>query len=183
MGKKRKTAKQYGLSPKPFAFCIEYVIDLNAKQAAIRAGYSQRTAAEQASRMLTKVNVQECVQDLITTRNDKAELTADMVLDEIRKCAFSNMLDYTTVQDDGYAYIDMTDVTRDQMAAVSECTVEEYPEGRGDDMRMVKKLKIKLVDKKGSLDQLMKHLGMYIDRSEVTHKTPQQVTFKPPEKK
>ena len=50
------------LTKKQKRFCDEYLIDLNATQAAARAGYSKKTAAQTAARLLTNVNVQECIE-------------------------------------------------------------------------------------------------------------------------
>lgn len=73
---KRLTARQA-------VFCREYIIDLNAKQAAIRAGYSEHTATEQASRLLTIVQVQEEIQRLMNLRTERLDITAEYVLNGI----------------------------------------------------------------------------------------------------
>ncbi|MCK9327404.1 MAG: terminase small subunit [Bacteroidales bacterium] len=61
-------------------FCQEYIIDLKGTQAAIRAGYSPKTANEQASRLLANVNVQARYQELIEKRSERTEIKADDVL-------------------------------------------------------------------------------------------------------
>ena len=58
-------------------FCQEYLIDLNGKQAAIRTGYSEATAAAQASRLLTNVNIQERVAELQAERSKRTTIDAD----------------------------------------------------------------------------------------------------------
>lgn len=68
------------LTPKQEAFVREYLVDLNATQAAIRAGYSQKTANEQASRLLAKVSIQEAVAAGRSARAQKLEVTAEQVL-------------------------------------------------------------------------------------------------------
>jgi phage terminase small subunit len=68
------------LTPKQKAFIQEYLVDLNATQAAIRAGYSARTAEQQASRLLSNVKVKEAIQVAMDKRAAKVEITADMVL-------------------------------------------------------------------------------------------------------
>lgn len=72
------------LAPMAAAFCQEYLIDLNGKQAATRAGYSEKTAAAQASRLLTNVNVQAEIECFMKKRAEKVELTADEVLKDIK---------------------------------------------------------------------------------------------------
>lgn len=68
------------LTPKQEAFVREYLVDLNATQAAIRAGYSQKTANEQASRLLANVSIQEAVAAGRSARAQKLEVTAEQVL-------------------------------------------------------------------------------------------------------
>jgi phage terminase small subunit len=79
------------LTPKQEAFCREYLIDLNGTQAAIRAGYSQRTANEQAARLLAKVSVSSHIQKLMGERAERVQRTADDVLKDIHKVKDSCM--------------------------------------------------------------------------------------------
>ncbi|TXH18931.1 MAG: terminase small subunit, partial [Hyphomicrobiaceae bacterium] len=64
-------------------FCREYVIDQNGNQAAIRAGYSPKTANEQAAQLLAKLSIKEYVQSLLDQRAEKLQLTAEDVLNDI----------------------------------------------------------------------------------------------------
>lgn len=68
------------LTPKQERFCDEYLIDLNATQAAIRAGYSKRTAQEQSSRLLSKAIVSERIEVLKLERSEKTKIDAAWVL-------------------------------------------------------------------------------------------------------
>lgn len=68
------------MTPKQERFVQEYLIDLNATQAAIRAGYSAKTAAEQASRLLTKVNIAEAIEAGKRKSAEKAGITRDRIL-------------------------------------------------------------------------------------------------------
>jgi phage terminase small subunit len=76
-----------GLTPKQERFCEEYVIDLNATQAAIRAGYSEKTAKVTASKMLTKANVQERITELKNEINTRNGVSADFVINGIKEIA------------------------------------------------------------------------------------------------
>jgi len=67
------------LTAKQQAFVEEYLIDLNATQAAIRAGYSERSAAVTASRMLTKANIAEAVVPAKDQRSERTQITQDWV--------------------------------------------------------------------------------------------------------
>lgn len=71
------------LNAKQLMFCKEYLVDLNATQAAIRAGYSESTAKEQASRLLTNVNVKSEVQRLMDERSKRVQIDSDYVLSTI----------------------------------------------------------------------------------------------------
>ena len=71
------------LEEKQKMFCKEYLVDFNGTQAAIRAGYSKKTANEQASRLLTKVNVQTYLKQLIEKRNERTKITQDEVIADI----------------------------------------------------------------------------------------------------
>lgn len=73
------------LNAKQKAFCHEYVVDLNATQAAIRAGYSPKTAVKIASKLLTKADIQELVQTFIKAREVRTTITQDMVIEGLLK--------------------------------------------------------------------------------------------------
>ena len=68
------------LTPKQAAFCREYVVDLNATQAAIRAGYSRRTANEQGAQNLAKLSIRAEVGRLLAERAQRVEVDADFVV-------------------------------------------------------------------------------------------------------
>ncbi len=72
--------KKQKLTPKQEMFCREYLIDLNGTQAAIRAGYSEKTANEQASRLLVNVNIQSYIAKLKSERQERVKIDADWVL-------------------------------------------------------------------------------------------------------
>jgi phage terminase small subunit len=140
-------------------FVDEYLIDLNATQAAIRAGYSKDTAAVIGAENLRKPNIAAIIAERQSKIAQKSEITQERVLNEYAKLGFLNMQDYIKVQSDGSAYIDLSRLTREQAAAIQEITVDEYTEGRGEDTRDVKRVKVKLYDKKGALDSICKMLG------------------------
>lgn len=76
------------LTDKQLTFCREYLIDLNATQAAIRAGYSAQTANQQGPRLLVNVGIQSEIQRLFEERSQRVEVTADRVLEELKALAF-----------------------------------------------------------------------------------------------
>ena len=80
-------------------YCKEYLIDLNATQAAIRAGYAELTATQTASRLLTSVKVQATIQQLMKERSERLQITADSVLEEIAKVAFAKITDVVEIKE------------------------------------------------------------------------------------
>lgn len=155
------------LTPKQQRFVDEYVIDLNATQAAIRAGYSARTAKAQGSRLLTNVDLRAAVAEKQGKIAAGLGVTVERVVSELAKIGFANMHDYMRVGPDGDPYLDFGKLTRDQAAALIEVTVEDFTEGRGEDARNVRRVKFKLADKRASLVDLGKHLGMFVEKHEV----------------
>ena len=81
------------LTPKQYQFCCEYLIDLNGTQAAIRAGYSKRTAQEQSSRLLSNVMVREAIDRAQTERAERLELDADWVVRNFRNLYLEALAD------------------------------------------------------------------------------------------
>lgn len=148
------------LTPKQERFVAEYLIDLNATQAAIRAGYSKKTAQEQGSRLLSNVMVAGELKRRQSKLADKYEVTADRVIRELALIGFANMLDYIRVDNDGLARVDLSGVDRDQAAAIHEIKVESVM-GSGDDAKAVEKVTFKLADKRAALVDLGRHLNLF----------------------
>ncbi|ENX01467.1 hypothetical protein F900_01834 [Acinetobacter modestus] len=142
-------------------FVDEYLVDRNATQAAIRAGYSAKTANEIGAQNLAKLSIKEAIAIGEAEIAERTKITQDMVIKELAKIGFSNMLDYITITNGGDPVTDFSALTRDQAAAISEITVEEYTEGRGDDARNVKRTKFKLSEKRSALVDIGKHIGMF----------------------
>jgi phage terminase small subunit len=80
-------APQSSLTPKQAAFCREYLVDLNATQAAIRAGYSERTARQAGAENLSKPDIRREIKRLIEERAERTEITAERVLRELAALA------------------------------------------------------------------------------------------------
>jgi phage terminase small subunit len=149
------------LTPKQARFVQEYLIDLNAAQAAIRAGYSAKTARVIGHENLTNPDIAAAIEKAMAERAERTRLTADWVVDELRKLAGANMADYMRSTPEGDPYLDFSSLTRDQTAALAEVTVEDFVDGRGEDARAVKRVKFKLHDKRAALVDLGRHLGLF----------------------
>ncbi len=87
--------KSNKLTPKQEAFVREYLIDLNATQAALRAGYSPRTSNEQGSRLLANVSVRFALNQAMKERGERTKVTGDRVLMEIERLAMFDPKDLT----------------------------------------------------------------------------------------
>ena len=84
------------LTDKQKRFVAEYLVDMNATQAATRAGYSSRTANEQGARLLANVSVKEALEKERRKRERRTEITADRVLQELADIGFDKELERTT---------------------------------------------------------------------------------------
>lgn len=158
------------LTTKQRLFVFEYLIDLNATKAAERAGYSRKTARSIGQENLTKPDILAEIAEQQSRRLQRLGITADAVLEEIAKIAFSNMLDYVSITPTGEARVDLSKLTREQAAAISEITVEEFMErtGEGDSgLEKVKRTKFKLADKRAALVDLGRHLKLFTEKVKV----------------
>lgn len=156
------------LTPKQARFVDEYLVDLNATQAATRAGYSAKTAQPASSRLLSNVMVKQEIEKRQAKLSEKAMVTAERVVMELAKIGFANMQDYMRAGPQGDPYLDFSALTRDQAAALSEVTVEDFKDGRGEDARDVRRVKFKLHDKRAALVDLGKHLGIFTEKVEMS---------------
>lgn len=155
-----------GLTNKQKAFIDEYMIDLNATQAAKRAGYSKKTCGQIGTQLLVKLSIE--LQAAMDARTVRTLVTADRVLAELAKLAYSNTEDYITIGKDGLASIDLSELTRDQAAAITEISVETRREfnSKDDNAATIEKVKLKLADKGINLERLGKHLKLFTDKVE-----------------
>lgn len=151
------------LSGKQDRFCGEYLLDLNATQAAIRAGYSKRTAGSQGFDLLQKPEIAARIAEMKLERSNRTEITADRVVMEIAKIAFASMRRFVTIGSDGQPIIDLSDTPDDDLDALIEVSTETVMESTGRDSPPdhIRKTKIKLADKLGALEKLAEHTGVY----------------------
>lgn len=166
------------LTPKQKRFCEEYLIDLNATQAAIRAGYSLKTAEQTASRLLRNVKVQEYIAKRQKELSRSTEITQERVIKELALIAFSNNADYAhvvekkmQVEADG-ALVDVLDKDGNPVMyrTVEPVLTEELTEEQKRALAVIKKgrdgLEVKSCDKVKALELLGKHLGIFTDKIE-----------------
>lgn len=143
-------------------FCEEYIIDLNAKQAAIRAGYSARSAGSSASELLDREQVQERIQKLKNERSQRTNITADAVINELAQIGFAKVKDYLEWDGKKLKIKKFEDLTHEQQSVISEMTESVNVAGINH--------KIKFHDKLRALELIGKHLGLFKDQIEVSGK-------------
>lgn len=152
------------LNDKQRRFVDEYLIDLNATQAATRAGYSQKTARQQGERLLSNADIQTALTSRMKAREHRTEITQDRVLQEIARVAFFDPR--KLFNDDGSPkrLVDLDDDAAAVVAGLDVATIGNADVGIGQVM------KYKIADKLKAIDQCMSHLGMGKTKVEVTGK-------------
>lgn len=143
-------------------FVEEYLVDLNATQAAIRAGYSARTARQMGEENLSKPDIQAAIAKRMHDREKRTEITQDRVIAELAKIAFGNKRSVMEWGPSGVKLKDSKLLTDDDAAQVAE--VSESVTNAGGT------LKLKTHDKVKALELIGRHLGMFKDRVELTGK-------------
>lgn len=159
------------LTDKQRRFVEEYLLDLNATQAAIRAGYSEKTAQVQGSRLLTNVMVAEAIAKGQSKAARKLEIRKERIVEELAKIAFADIrkavrwgrspidttADNASPNDLGIYPVELIPsekIEDDVAAAVSEVSLTQSG------------IKIKMYDKKGALVDLAKMLGYMVEKHE-----------------
>lgn len=131
-------------------FIEEYLIDLNAAQAAIRAGYSPDTARQIGNENLTKPDIRARIDQEMAKRSRRTGINQDRVIRELARIAFVNPADVINADDATLK----EDATEDDTAAVLSVKVKTFGEDGVE-------REIKMADKLKALELLGKHLGMF----------------------
>lgn len=159
MAKGIKTVAQTGsvrdLSAQQTQFANEYMVDFNATRAAVRAGYSTRSAASQGQRLLKNAKVAALIDRLRADLARQTGITAERVLAELGKIAFADAGDYFTWGPGGVTLVDSEDLSPAQRAAV--VSVSETTTEHGGTIKLV------TADKLSALEKIGRHLGMFHD--------------------
>lgn len=161
---KEEQGRPRALTPKEERFCQEYVTDLNGTQAATRAGYSERSAAVTASRLLIKANVVQKIQVLMDERSKRTAINADTILRELLRLA---TVDVTEAFDDMGQLKPISEIPEDVRRAIAGLEVHELFDGQGDQKSVIGLAKkVKFWDKPKALELLAKHLKLLTDKVE-----------------
>jgi phage terminase small subunit len=160
-------AKKAKLTEKQQRFVDEYLIDLNATQAAIRAGYSVKTANEQGSQNLAKLSIQQAIAEQMAERSKRTGINQDRVVLELAKIALVKMTDIV----DNQGRI-KSDASPDDLACIESV---KYKESESDTGSSVER-EVKIASKLKALELLGKHLGMWNDKLDVNITQPIVIT-------
>ena len=145
------------LTPKQAAFVEEHAIDMNATQAAIRAGYSAKTAGWIGPQLLAKTHIAEAIAKARVDRSIRTEVTADRVIQELARIAFADPRKLFTPEGTLKPLDQIDDDTRGALAI-------EVFQGTDADGNPTFSRKVKFADKLVALDKLARHLGMFNDK-------------------
>jgi phage terminase small subunit len=156
------------LTERQRAFCEEYITDLNGQAAAVRAGYSPKTARQIAVQILGHTEAQKYLQKLLDERSKRTQVTADRVITEAARIGFS---DLRRLFGENGELLPVNAWPDDVAASVASVEIDELFEGYGENRVQVGHTKkIKLWDKPRALELLGKHLKIWVERMEHTGK-------------
>lgn len=167
------------LTEKQARFVAEYLVDLNATEAARRAGYSEKTAYAIGFENLRKPEIQEAIQTEMDARAERTEINQDRVLQELARIAFADSTDYvrivstpfptTVVDEDGEVQQVLQNVQRVELVDTSR-----IPPDKRTAIASIKEgkhgIELKLYDKIRALELIGRHLGMYNDNLQISGK-------------
>ena len=155
------------LTNKQKLFVEEYLIDLNATQAAIRAGYSPDTAKDIGCENLAKPNIRAEIDKALAARSRRTGINQDRILMELARIALlnpANVVDFET------ATI-RENAAEDDLAAVASVKVKRFPTKEGEGIER----EIKFYDKNKALDAIGRHLGMFQNNVNVNVESSQKL--------
>ena len=150
-----------GLTTRQQLFVQEYLVDLNATQAAIRAGYSQANADKIGSQLLGKTRVAGAVRSAMAERSQRTQVTADRVLEALAVIGFSDLWHYQLT--DGGRGIELADdAPESAIRALARIKRKQRTIARKDDQPIVViETEVTLWDRVAALEKLARHLGMF----------------------
>ncbi len=158
-------------TPLQLRWAEEWPLDLNATQAAIRAGYSPKGATVAGTRMLANVSLMAIAHGHIEARSKRTGITSDQVLQELAAIGFADMGDYITIMENGTPMIDFSKLPPDGSQVVKKIKqkmfvmTRSYDEGEGVETTITRiETEFELHDKIAALVNMGKHLGMFKEK-------------------
>jgi phage terminase small subunit len=155
------------MTKKQKRFAEEYLIDLNATQAAIRSGYSSTSAGEIGYELMKKHEIRAYIDKKMAERSKRTGVNADRVVRELARIAFVNAPDVIDME----SATVLKDAEADDTAAIATVKVKTIP---GEDGEGVER-EIRFADKIKALELLGKHMGMFTDRVQINGAAPVQI--------
>lgn len=162
------------LNDKQRTFCREYIVDLNATQAAIRAGYSKKAAAPTASRLLMNDKIQTEIKKLMDKRNERTDITADRVIHQLARIAFMDIKDFVEWGlEERNEIVDEDEDGRPIIEPIHRefVRLKDREQIDGTLIQTIKMGKhgmiVEFPDRMKALEALAKHTGVYDDRPNV----------------
>lgn len=146
-------------------FCREYIKSLDGTSAAIAAGYSQKSACSQGSRLLRNVKISSKIADLQKKQTDKLDITAERVLGELAKMAFLDPRKFFREDGSLKPVGELDDQTAASLAGIEHEKLFEHF-GKGQAKEVGTTTKIKIADKGINLERLGRHLKLFTDKIE-----------------
>jgi phage terminase small subunit len=147
------------LTPKQQRFVDEYLVDLNATQAAIRAGYSPKTARQQGHENLTKPYIEAAIQRAVQERSERTRVEADRVVLELARLGLYDPRGVAEWGPDGIRVKDSSGLSDDDVRIVARIRMAPTKYGWA--------ITVKFVDRLSALELLGKHLGLFSDGNAV----------------
>ena len=141
-------------TPKQRLFIEAYLISKNATKAAIAAGFSERSANNQGTRLMADDDIRAEIEARLAATFDRYAVTSERIIRELAKIAFANIGDFIAVQNDGSLTVDFGTSTREQMASLKSLEVDKRTSAGA--APGVRKIKISLSDKRQALMDLAK---------------------------
>lgn len=148
------------LTAKQQRFCDEYLIDLNATQAAIRAGYKRSDYTDtNANKLLENTRIKETIEKAMAERSKRTGISQDRVIQELARIAFVNPIDVINTENGSVS----DSASDDDLACIQSVKVKTMNSDKG----WSEEREVKLNDKMKALELLGKHLGMFKDKVEL----------------
>jgi len=157
------------LTPRQLKFIDEYMIDLNATQAAIRAGYAKRSAHVMGVKTLEIPYVKAALKAAMAKQSARTHITADQVVKELAKVALSDIKDFVTIKD-GNVQANSLDALQEGKSRVIKKLRARRAVRFGSDGERIPEIEYEyeLYDKIKSLELLARHLGILNDKKEIS---------------
>lgn len=155
------------MTKKQERFCEEYLVDLNATQAAIRSGYSPATAGAIGAENLQKPQIRARIDAAMAELSKRTGVNQERIIRELARVAFLNAPKVIDTKDATL----LEDAAEDDTAAIASVKVKTIPTPDGDGVER----EVKFADKLKALELLGKHFGMFTDKVSITGALPVQI--------